>query len=420
MSVVLFLSGTTMGDALGGSGRALRQSFADLGHEFVEVNLSQADALDVLNRIIGGGSIEVAFSHVGIGMDLTATTGDKREVNLWTATGIPFISFYGDSPAYFFDRHIMPGPGFAALYAFPEHSRFRKKLPLRKGILGVTPLRMSDETPKSEIDFRIKQSGKLLFLKNGNDPKRLIDTWRDSLPLGSFLMLTELASELVGHLDSDKGCDIDSLVCSYFDDKGLDVEALTNLRLFFVAQLDDYLRRVKSTSMAEVLRDFPVEIHGYNWEHVDFSGKRARYVYGADYSTSRQLIKDSLGIVDMSPNTTLSPHDRPLRAYGLYTLCLTNEQEFFRQHFAKHADFMFRFDKGSLESKVAEVLAHPKRFVELGIEIADTFRERFDQGTFGRTVLDISHSLRLATGPRPRDLQNFFGWPPIKLSSDSF
>ena len=415
MDVVLFLTGSTMGDALGASGRALRTTFEDLGYKFVEVNFSESGALDLLNKTITSERVEFAFSHVGIGVDMSGETSDKREINLWTGTRIPFISLYGDSPAYFFDRHVMPGPGFACLYAFPEHYQFRKLLPQCKGIIGVTPLRLSDETPKDKIDFRAKESGTLLFLKNGNDPKRLIDSWRDGLRHGVFLMLTDLASELAGEMHTDRGCNIDAVVCAYFQNKGLDVEALTSLRLFFVAQLDDYLRRIKSTSMAEVLRGFPVEIHGYNWEHVDFSGTRARYVYGADYSGSKQLIKESLGILDMSPNTSLMPHDRPLRAYGLYTLCLTNEQEFFRRHFEHYRSFTFRFDKESLESKVAEVLAHPRRFIELGIEVADTFRKRFDSTAFGRTMVELASCLRLAAGPRPPNMQDYFAWPPAKL-----
>ncbi|HEV2172371.1 MAG TPA: hypothetical protein VGR71_02335 [Nitrospira sp.] len=228
-------------------------------------------------------------------------------------------------------------------------------------------------------------------------------------------MLTDLASDLAGQMHNDKGCNIDAVVCAYFRDKGFDVEPLTNLRILFVAQLDDYLRRVKSTSMAEILRNFPVEIHGYNWEHVDFSGKRARYVYGADYTDSRQLIKESLGILDMSPNTTLMPHDRPLRAFGLYTLCLTNEQEFFKRHFEQYRSFTFQFDKESLENKIAEVLAHPEQFVELGVDVADSFRKQFDSAAFGRTMVELASCLRLAAGPRPPGMQDFFAWPPAKL-----
>jgi len=72
MANVLFLSGNSMGDALGGSGRELRATFEDLGHEFIEIRLAEPDAFDVLNRAVAAGSIEFAFSHVGVGMELSA------------------------------------------------------------------------------------------------------------------------------------------------------------------------------------------------------------------------------------------------------------------------------------------------------------------------------------------------------------
>src|SRR5690606_16485239 len=128
-----------------------------------------------------------------------------------------------------------------------------------------------DLTEKCDIDFRQKESGKLLFLKNGNDPEKLVLMWRDGMPAPTFLALSDLASDLASDLSSERGCDIDATVCAYLRERGWDVEEFTTLRLFFIAQLDDYLRRMKSTLVADVLADYPVEIHGFNWEHMDFS-----------------------------------------------------------------------------------------------------------------------------------------------------
>jgi hypothetical protein len=110
-----------------------------------------------------------------------------------------------------------------------------------------------DDTLASRIDFRAKVGGKLLFLKNGNDPEQLVQVWRNALPLNVFLLLTELSGHLVSQIATTTSVDLDRVVCAYFRDRGLDVDAMVSLRLFFVAQLDDYLRRVKSTSIAEVL-----------------------------------------------------------------------------------------------------------------------------------------------------------------------
>jgi len=405
-----------MGDALGAIGRSWRTVFEKLGHEFVEVNFVNPNAADHFNSIVTNQKIEFAYSFVGMGTELVGRTSDGRHVNLWEELGIPVITFFGDSPAYYFDRHVVPGGLFACIYAFPEHYELRKRLPKIHGMLGIAPPSPLDLTNKTSLDFSIKEQGKLLFLKNGNDPQKLLAAWRNALAPPIFEMIAELAAELASNLTTPIGDDIDGLVCRYFLHKRVDVEALPKLRLFFIAQLDDYLRRVKSSTIAESLIDFPIEVHGYNWEHVDFSGKRARLFHGGDFTTSKSLIENSLGILDMSPNTSRAPHERPVRAFGMHTLCLTNDQQYFREQFCQHEEFSFRFEAESIRAKIADVLAHPKRYVELGIAVAETFRERNDPLNFGRFLVEGADAIRLAWEKRPSGLQDFFVWPPEKLA----
>jgi hypothetical protein len=403
-----------MNDALGAAGRAHRTLFERLGHDFVEVNYGQPGAQELLNRAIEARSIEFAYSAAGIGADFRGTTSDGKELNLWEGIGVPFISLKGDSPAYYFARHIMPSPWHACLYFFPEHLELRRRFPLTPALYGVVPPRPFDMVDKREIDFRKKETGKLLFLKNGNDPEQLIRIWREAVSAPTFITLTELAGELVNGINTEVGYDIDAFVTKYFLDKSWDISEFTNLRLFFVAQLDDYLRRIKSTMVAEVLADFPVEIHGFNWEHFDFSHRRAKFVPGGDYTESKQKIIDSLGIVDMSPNTQRAPHDRAMRAFGLCTLCLTNEQRFFKEQFTNFETFSYRFEKDHLAGKVADVLAHPRQYVELGLDTAEQFRKNRRSEDFAHFMLDTASHIRLGSGPRPAGLLDFFVWPPTR------
>jgi len=412
MGTIIFLSGLSANDALGAAGRAHRVMYESLCHDFVEVNVAQPGAQELLNRTLAKPPIEFVFSAMGMGADLKGTTPDGREVNLWEGMRVPFLSLKGDSPAYFFARHVMPTPWHAALYYYPEHLELRKRLPFAPSLCGLVPTMPFDKIDKRDVDFRKKEQGTLLFLKNGNDPEQLFRTWRDVMPEATFLMLAELASELANGIASEIGYDIDALVTSYFSDKGWDVSQFLNLRLFFIAQLDDYLRRIKSAMVADTIADFPIEIHGLNWEHMDFSGRRAKFVSGGDYTQSRARIVESLGLVDMSPNTQRAPHDRPMRAFGLYTLCLTNEQRYFKEQFANSNLFSYRFEKDDLRARIADVLAHPKQYVELGINVAEQFLRNRRQEDFAQFMLDTASHVRLGCGPRPGGLQDFFVWPP--------
>ena len=282
--------------------------------------------------------------------------------------------------------------------------------------MGVMPPAPLDTMPRSKIDFGAKERGKVYFLKNGNNPAQLLEMWRKALSPTMYLMIMDVAAALAGDLASDRGCDIDGYVTTYFRDKGFDVDALVNLRLFFVAQLDDYLRRLKSEFVVQTLMDLPIEVHGYNWEHVDFSGKRAKFVHGGAYATSRALIVNSLATIDMSPNTSSVPHERVARAMGMYTLCLTNEQAFFRNELPEAEPCLYRFDSESLRAKVADVLSKPRHYVELGRDIAEAFRRKFDAEAPARHILEAASCVRLSQGKRPDQLQDFFAWPPAQLA----
>jgi hypothetical protein len=414
-ATVIFLSGRTMGDSLGEIGRSQKNVYANLGYEFVEISFAQPDWSDALNRTLAKGEIECALSFMGMGNDLSGQTPKGQSLNLWDGMGIPFISLYGDTPAYFFDRHVMPSRRCAALYAFSEHCAFRKQLPQVNGLLGVLPPAPLDTLSRNKVDFVAKAQGKIYFLKNGNDPDKLLEMWRQAFSPTMFLMLMEVAADLAGELASERGCNIDARVTEYFRDKDLDIESLLNLRLLFVAQLDDYLRRLKSTFVARTLLDFPIEVHGYNWEHVDFSKKRARLVHGGTYANSRSLIVGALATIDMSPNTSSAPHERVSRAMGMYTLCVTNEQAFYRDRLPGFDDCLYRFERDSLHARIAEVLARPKRFVELGRDMADSYRTKFDPEGPARRILEAASCVRTSQGGRPQQLQDFFAWPPTKL-----
>ena len=416
MTAVVYLTGDSMNDALGAAGRAHRALFEALGHEFIEVNFGRPDGDALLGRTIAEQKIEFVYAPVGMGAKFRGKSAEGVEGNLWEILRVPFISLVGDSPAYFFERHVATSPWHATLYYYPEHLELRKRFEPRGYLYGIVPPMPFDMVGKEKVDFARKAQGRLLFMKNGNDPEKLVAAWRESMPPETFLMLADIASQLASRIADAGECDIDGFVTQAFTSRGWDIDGFRDLRLLFDAQLDDYLRRVKSLLIADTIADFPVQIQGFNWEHMDFSGRRATYVKGGDYTQSRQQILDSLGLIDMSPNTQCAPHDRAMRAFGLWTLCITNRQRFFDETTSRAADFTYRFDRESLREKVVDVLAHPKRYVELGEAVAGQFRESRRPEAFAEYMLATASHVRLACGGRPPGLPPYFVWPPPRTA----
>lgn len=414
MSAILFIYGSSRSDALSGGGNSFRPYFEAQGYEFISLNLADPESNNQLVPILSTGEIELVFSSMAYCADLMATDNNGNQVNIWTAFNVPYISVNGDTPAYFFDRHINNGPSFATLYVYHEHYSLRKQLPNLQGVIGLFQPCAMDAIPLNEIDFKVKENGKLYFLKNGNDPEKLKKLWLNTLSPAISSMLLDLATELENEMHTTLGENIDALVVGYFEGKGFDVTNFTQLRLFFNAQLDDYLRRVKSTFMGKILADFPVVIQGENWEHVDFSNKRCQFIHGGDYYKSRELYKSGLGMIDMSPNTGSCFHDRPLRAFGSYSLCITNKQQCLEDTFDNHEEVSFIFEKESLQSRIEDVLAHPKRYVEMGAEMAKIFNDKYPKERTVKSMIDLASLLRLGATHRV-NMQDFFVWPPTRI-----
>jgi len=415
MSAVLFIHASSMSDAIGGIGQSFKPYYEALGYEFISLNFAEPESNNQLIPILSTGEIELVYSFVAYCADLMVTDNEGNQLNVWTAFNIPYISLNGDSPAYFFDRHVNNGPNFATLYGFNEHYALRKLLPNLQGVIGVFQPCVLDAIPREQIDFKLKENGKLFFLKNGNNPEALKELWVNTLSPTISSMLLDLAAELESQIHTTLGENIDALVMGFFEGKGLDIENLTKLRLFFDAQLDDYLRRAKSTFMAKVLADYPVVINGYNWEHLDFSGKRCEFAPGGNFYTSREFMKTGLGVIDMSPNTSQGFHDRPLRALGAHTLCITNKQESFDDTFDNHEETSFIFEKESLQSRIEDVLANPKRYVEIGAEMARVFNDQYPKERTVKSMIDLASLLRLGSTSNRLAMQDFFIWPPTRI-----
>jgi hypothetical protein len=414
MDKVFYLSGTTRGGTLEGLGRAFAPALRQLDIELVEISLLNFEHLLRTLQTCDLAKIRFVLSGVGMGLDI-ALNQNGQALNVWQELGLPVITMHGDSPAYFFERHMVKSNNFISLYGFAEHCELRRRFPGVKGPIGTMPSVVVDEIPREQLDVRAKRDGTLLFLKNGKDPAKIRGTWKAHVEPRILRSLCELADELESQLDAPASNQIDDLVLRYFEENGFDVEGMFKLRMFFIAQLDDYLRAVKCTRMAHWLMEFPVQIRGNEWGHVDFAGRRATYIDDCNYVDSIGLIRGSLGLIDMSPNTASGPHDRVMRAYGSRTLCLTNAGQRFMAGLPFEEESTFQFTKESVQERVADLLANKCAAIDMGVATAEAFRARHPPEQAFETMLEWASLARLDQRKTRPEMQDFFLWPPAGI-----
>jgi hypothetical protein len=205
------------------------------------------------------------------------------------------------------------------------------------------------------------------------------------------------------------------LVRQYLVDRGFHSGPPSGVEAFMVAQMDDYARRMKSTRMAEALLDYPVHVFGDNWDHVDFTGRRATHSEGRSYFDTAGLIGNALCVMDMSPNTQSAPHERFTVAVGRHTLCLTNAQKYYEQNYPDSPDMLFDFAPESLCQRVADVLARPQYYLDLGVAVAERASLIHPPAAVVAYLADFANMVRFSAAEEPvPGQQDFVVWPPAR------
>jgi hypothetical protein len=412
-TVVTFL-GSTRSRALDGYLAAWGPLIERRGWKHRIVNGGNAGEVERMFADGLAGTFAFAYGFAGMGTELEGTTQSGAR-SFWSLARTPFLKILGDHPSYFLDRHFDLSPYSINVYGYPEHREFHRRMaPGRPS--AVMPLAAVDPLPAHTVDRETKKRGKVLFLKNGNDPEALRTRWRDRLPPLVARVLLELSERLTPSATQPVTCeDIEHAAVEHVMERlGFDLSSDLRMLALYIAQLDDYVRRAKSTMIVRALLDLPVEVHGELWSHVDLAGKRAQLVPSGDYFVSRELMKDALAVIDMTPNSERGIHERFVRAASRHTLCVTNDTPALRQQFPEATKAVFAFDPDSIRDRVEWVLSHPGEAVDLGLEIGARFAARHPEDQLIEFFAGIAEHYTLLADGNPM-VQDFFVWPPTRL-----
>ena len=410
--IVCFFSGSE-GNSLENLTREYIKPFAERASTIWLLNINDSDWRDKLRTALQE-SVWFAYSFFGVGQDVTIQI-DGIEKNLWEAYNIPFVRLFGDIPAYFPDRHIGKYRNSINIYGDISHAQFYRRWFNDQAITLVMPSIPLETRSLSSLDKEVKTNGKIIFPKNGNTPSALIAYWQNSLPDTVSKCLTAVAEACIANDSINKELHIDDRILRYYHDKGIDISVERPLLCFLTGQIDDYVRRIKSTMIVKAIIDLPVVIRGASWEHVNFYGKNALLDQNSDYASTRSLIDSALAIIDMSPNTVSTPHDRVFRAAGRGTAFLTNHQEYLEKILPTPIECAFNFDERSIHDLVEYYVSNPTEAIELGFRQALAFRKVFTIEKYTDALVTVIEAKSLQLSNRPPGTQNFLHFPPLEF-----
>jgi hypothetical protein len=155
-----FIYGRSEGNVLEQFGKVIAPKLVAVGINLISIDIADKENLkERLSQLIDLDPY-FTFSFAGIGASLGLSTNNEDK-NFWELTKIPFVSLYGDSPAYREDLHIQESSYIAGLYGFEEHLSLRKTLGEIIGRVGLArPYILENNKP---LNFMEKKDGKIII-----------------------------------------------------------------------------------------------------------------------------------------------------------------------------------------------------------------------------------------------------------------
>lgn len=411
--IILILSGKGDNDAINAVCRQIETVFHQVSKKTYFIDLSQADFTQKLVDAITNYDIEFAFSYLGIGADLAwKTETDNQLVNLWEYHNIPFLKLQGDLPAYFMQRHGPIPTTSINLYSTPEFAQVQRWYYATQPTLNlIHPPVIFDQQPIENINFEQRKKGTFVFLKNGNDPKQLIDLWNTHLAPSMAQDLCDIADALLPSLLNCEPINIFEYIVNFVESKMGDADACRDIVRLYAAQLDDFFRRVKVTLLATSLKKFPVKIIGKNWAHVDDGKSVATFSNDLNFSQhSKTIFENELGLVDMTPNVDLNVHDRFCRAAGNYAFILTNKTSWMQENMPEFNDYTYTFDSAQFENKLAFLLDNKDLVIEQGRRLGEYAKERIHPAAFVTPLVEAAEKMKFINQTKKPNMQDFYIW----------
>ncbi len=375
-AVILAIRGATAYDSLNALLSMLEHAWTQAGARVFQLNLSAPDWPDRLGRLLGSLRVEFGVCMSGIALDIT-----ERARSLWDQMRFPVFCLHCDHPAYYARRHRDVPHNVMLGYIFRDHALYQRDHVKSANLVTSVHFGIPD-LPMADPDM--SDGPRVVFAKTGNDPRELEAHWR-TLPRLEPLIRDSLDEVGLGP-------------CQLYPDAvrrvaaahGIELQPYDRLTRLLIVQIDDYVRRRKSTAIAETAKRFPVDIYGVHWEHIDQTGARARFHGGVNYQSVGQAIARATASITMNPNIELSAHDRFFTALGLGVMPLSDANGFTRENFPGLAPYTFDFGDGSLEAALEQVFTRPADAVALARSTKREMMQRFSTRQTAQQIRDYA------------------------------
>ncbi len=376
------LGGTSAYNSIGHFNQECARVIRSTGLDVVFLNLDAPEEFNaVLQKTLADYPERIAFaiSFSGFGVEIGNTSGNG---NVWQRLRIPMLSFMLDHPAYYLSRHNAPTPAVMRIYPnrdFLEFHRDHVRSPYRTAYVPFGAMTYGKEPRRREP--KQGETPLIIFPKSGCDPQSLREPWK-FLPRIMQRVINESIDHYWGQCRSGS---VSHSVLAVADSVGIELRNDLTLFTFFIAQVDDYIRKSKVDILVRKLLSLPIKIYGDGLGYLDATGAKAEMLPPVNYERLIELYDQSLAIISMNQNIDDECHDRPYSALGMGAMPITDINPWWQKNYPALMPYSYDFRDRSIAGAVEMVLSNPTATAEVAWQ--ESVRQ-IKKRTFDDMVLD--------------------------------
>lgn len=328
-----------------GVSQGIAQKFEPFGFEVAIIDLSKPGSSDTFAARAKDRTIAFAFGFQGVGSRLTHPSGR----NLWQALQVPFVSLLFDNPAYMPDNHKVDSDWVINLYHCRDFLEIQKNYIHSRQISRLMPFFVEPNTTYYDRPWAEREIP-CLFLKTGNDPAELAQSWK-RFPKTAQSVL----HDVVASLRKAGAPDICGTLVRRLEADDIHVPPGNDLFWTLVRNIDDYLRREHSTQMARILCKLDAVIIGDNWDHIDKTGCRARFLPPIGADVAIQYFGNARFICNTNPIGRYATHERVALGLMSQGAVITDDNDYGRQNFGDLPSYLgFNWADPDLDDRIRQ------------------------------------------------------------------
>ncbi len=359
--------------------QGLMQLLEPSGYQGAVIDLADPGWPDQFDALLQQG-IAMAWGHAGVGARL--------EVDgqcFWDRVKIPFVSVLADPPCWRPCNHAAASRYVVNGYLYAEWLAVQRRLVRSKQLsalihCGIVPNPLRDRLAWAD------RSHRMVLVKTGGDPAVRQAGWA-SLPRRLRAVVGDAAS-LASH--GGPG-DVTDTVLAAMEAHGLAPEERTDITFALMTEIDLFVRETRSTALVRALLDVPADIYGSGWDHIDGSGRRARFHPAFDAAGLPALYAATQFMLNTTPNFASGVHERV--AYALDARCcvVSDQNAYMREHLAGIPTF-FGIDPSdpALADRLHAIYQDPTDYTGATQPGVDLTARRFDGRRFMHSLLELA------------------------------